>query len=863
MRRFPNPARLGFAAALVLGLAVAIPSAASANLDSGDGQWAPGRALIKFDAANMRSDGVAQDQITSEIGSFVRKSLKAKIVATLPLISNAYTIEFEGKVPGRLAHLAELDRQEHGKPWIVWEQPDYVAHLKPHAGPSDPAYWPNDPYFWPRTWANQNGCPGNQIAMGQVNLWPLYRDLRDPSGPWAANNPTPTSVRPALNYRQIAASSIDVLPVWDALGHKTQGRSGGNGQYWLPQDVQRSGIAIWDSGIANNPDVAGQVAAMVGVGKPNTETDPNTELNVAYGRGADFKALRDEFVKPSAAPPGGVKVASTPRAALFPLDDVTKDNSTPTGCDGHGTEVASVAGAAAANRQGIAGVGWNVPLVGIRPLRPWDDGQTRTVAEAQTLANHSARIEVYDDTLIDQFAVAKAFKIPVVNMSFGEQMFARRLVDAVRPNGKRELEDAVLVEHPAVVEALARGLADNETLGVASAGRGQYGTGNATGASLKPGAVDAAQAPCVLRPLLERGGLHVLLGEQKVAGSPGPVGRLVSFRVPGIDVRHLNLICVANARATTPALDPDSGSGNAAVDLAAPALNIPVATRPGGSQDPATWYRRDSGTSFAAAEVSGAAAVLREAAPGAPMNIIATALRRGARVNVETLRQVLYGQLDVACSALWLIQHAEPKWDLRITEAGLGASTQHCFQPSTKTETAVWTFSDSLFNKDAMFYAGGGRRRLRRFDTGYQLVRFLFSQLVNGSQEARDVQNARLLPDGVKWDRSELAFFPIEPGGFSHPVATPDRPIYDFNNVGSPDDARAVVCPAGTELIDINLRMKSFLPKAYVFASDDHNGPSGLFLNIAMVKPFLIGLVPDPIRVAVTYRCAVLPVGGG
>ena len=34
--------------------------------------------------------------------------------------------------------------------------------------------------------------------------------LRDPSGPWLANNPTPRDLRPALNYRQIAQERDDL-----------------------------------------------------------------------------------------------------------------------------------------------------------------------------------------------------------------------------------------------------------------------------------------------------------------------------------------------------------------------------------------------------------------------------------------------------------------------------------------------------------------------------------------------------------------------------------------------------------------------------------------------------------------------------
>ena len=125
-------------------------------------------------------------------------------------------------------------------------------------------------------------------------------------------------------------------------------------------------------------------------------------------------------------------------------------------------------------------------------------------------------------------------------------------------------------------------------------------------------------------------------------------------------------------------------------------------------------------------------------------------------------------------------------------------------------------------------------------------------------------QNARLLPEGVSWDKNKLAFFPIEKGGFRHPVAPPDRVVYDFNN--AIDEGRSVVCPTRHELLDINLRMKSFLPHGYVFASgDSFNSPSSLFLNVAMVKPspLLLDFVPDPIRVFVTYRCALTFVSGG
>jgi hypothetical protein len=840
----------------VLGTAITVVTltltATASALDDGGGQWAPGRALVKFDAANMEHDGVAKDQIATRIRAFVRNSLDAKIVATLPLIPDAYTIEFAGELSKGLDRLAEIDRDGHAKAWIAWEQPDYVAHLQPDAGPTDSAYWPDDPYFWPRTWNNPNACEGNQVAMGQANLWPLFRDLRDPSGPWAKYNPTPRDVRPALNYRQIAASSIDVLPVWDALGHHTHGRSGGDGQFWLPQDLRRSGIAIWDSGIANNPDVAGQVAAVIGVGRTRNAAD--TEVALVYGRGTDRVALRNGLVPPGDPLPAGVKLTTEPRASLFPLDDVTPNNSTPTGCDGHGTEVASVAGAAAANGEGIVGVGWNVPLVGVRPLRPWDNGVAHTVTAAQQLAAHSPPDEVFDDTVIDQLAVSKALKVPVINMSFGEQLFATRGVSALDRQGKKREVRTLLVAHPAVVEALANAFAGDATLGVASAGTGRYGSQGGTGATLSSGASDAAQAPCGLR-MLGASSPTVLSG---AVGGGTPSGTLRKFTVPGVNFNALNLICVASSRTTTPQLDPSSGWGEAAVDLAAPAVNVPVATRPGGSADPTTWYQRATGTSFAAAEVSGAAALLREVAPGADMSTIARALRLGARAQIGLLTKVRYGLLDVACSARWVIEHQKPAWNVKITTQALGDPAKECFKPSVGTFTSEWRFPESYFNPNVRFGLSAYRRR----SSGAKVVRDVLSDPAD-REGALTLQNTRLLPEGSNWPRSEIAFFPIAKNGFSKPVAPPDRTIYNFADVEGAL-SYPVTCPSGTELVNFELRMKSFLPKGYVYASPDSgDNPNRISLNVAMIKPFVLGLVPNPIRVAITMQCGVLASDGG
>jgi subtilisin family serine protease len=171
----------------------------------------------------------------------------------------------------------------------------------------------------------------------------------------------------------------------------------------------------------------------------------------------------------------------------------------PTGCDGHGTEVASVAAATAGNGEGIAGVGWNVPLIAIRPFAHYDiaKAEKRAPEFALTDARHRPVI-VTDATLVQQLAIVKALHVPVVNMSWGTQLFGR---GPRREIGGAEVQP-VIVSRPAVVEAMGRVLADGTALGVAAAGQNrQYGSGAPRTASLREGARDAVQAPCGLRLL--------------------------------------------------------------------------------------------------------------------------------------------------------------------------------------------------------------------------------------------------------------------------------------------------------------------------------------------------------------------------
>ena len=118
-----------------------------------------------------------------------------------------------------------------------------------------------------------------------------------------------------------------------------------------------------------------------------------------------------------------------------------------------------------------------------------------------------------------------------------------------------------------------------------------------------------------------------------------------------------------------------------------------------GIASPAIWVT--SGTSFAAPMVAGAAALLREAAPGAPMAEIARALRNGARRNSFLDGLVLYGSLDVACALSELHKRAKPDWRLvNLDDPNFAAATRDCHGKTRYVAETVQTRdADSLREK--------------------------------------------------------------------------------------------------------------------------------------------------------------------
>jgi subtilisin family serine protease len=842
--------------ALALALALTLPAlpASAAALDDGDPgpgeKWEPGRILVRF------ADGAGAAERER-----VTRAAHVRLGDDLPLVPNLYEVETGGRVETALEHLqAQSD--------VLYAQPDYVDDSQPTAGPSDAAYWPDDPYFWPALFPNPDGCRASRVLDG----WPFWRqggDLTAPGAVGADLSPHPAEQRfmrtPVGAYP--SHYSINVLPVWNLL--RARGRLADPGaKGWTASDLRRYGVAVDDTGISDHPDLRTQVAALLTVVTSREAGDsvPRDRVREVFRDNAGRDDL-DPLIDALHAAGDDKTLVQDAQRPLFALDDAGAlepdewnphdDDGNPLpprGCDGHGTGVASVAAARANNATGTAGVSHNVPVVGIRVGEPWDqpgvdyaraDKVREAIAAWRKWATGARRTDENDILTLE---LVKALRLPVLNMSYGRPSFAYRsdANDKVRP----------VIKRPAYAEALARVLTSGTTLGVAAAGNGaeRYGRGSrARGVDLSGTRVDKsgnlsgqpAYLPCGLK-LIPTMRMWTVKGDadrrDAVADKP--------FAAPGIDWSRLQLLCVAETVQKGRTLAESSGRGDTVVQIAAPGL-VTVAARPStlAAPDASGAYMREAGTSIAAPMVAGAAALLRRAAPGAPMDEIRRALERSARPSSDLRGLVKYGVLDVACALRTLNARKQPEWDtVDISPAADPDSHADFIRETGRCREQRSQFEEYGLTMSTARVFDSQEEEEQPFPTMQAFIDT--AKLEDGVGSPSLTWQGRLI--GRAWAGGR-AVFPIAPGVLK-PVAPPARRVYQAGLLN------AGCSRPGYRISGISLRFTNVIkPSGWVFPTDAQAPTKRIQLAVALAKPWYRSVLPSTMRIRADVRCDYFP----
>jgi hypothetical protein len=839
----------------LLGLAAAHgASAGKPQLDDGKAgpgmRWDPGMLLVRFRAGTEAKEREA-----------ILRGAGVDSVAQLPLVPGL----FEVRAPAGtrvMEKLAELDAQRE----VLYAQPDLITRNEPlAASPLEAGYWPNDPYFWPSKFSDPNQCQDGNF-VGQWDLWGT--NLSNSANPFHAFNPVPApnrAVAPGGLKLLGAWASVNVMPVWNLL-KSTQGgdgRLGDPGRHpFTSFDIERSGVAVQDTGLSDHEDIKGQVAAVFSTVN-STEEELINGVDVETTKDRLRQVYRDNPGRDDLTAIGNllqargkqqVQVQDNNRQ-LFAFDDagtLSAGHWSPTqgpqevpvlpwGCDGHGTYVGSLAGASANNGKGIAGIGYDIPLIGLRPGMPWDRENSPTATNQQVGAaktnwtiNWRLQARTTTETDIQALLIVEALDIPVLNMSYGSTLFAKK-DDA---NGNEH----PVVRDPAFVEALGRLLSKGKTLGVAAAGnhRQLYGTGpQAVGARLydsgapKPGAA----SPCGIK----------LVAALDAWVSAGDTATEAFSAARQVDWDRVNLLCVAATTSTQNQLADFSGSGPTIVEIAAPGQKVTGAYRPKATPPfNAAVYGHGSGTSYSSPLVAGAAALLREAAPGAPMQVIAEALRRGARPVPDLVDKVAYGQLDVACSLAWLRAAQERRradWGVidPAGDADFARATSLCGGKQPYKAQAKFSV-----NTRQLFDAANKKGNLQTLLLSKSLLRSedsnsmrwqdtLLRNMGSPSDDERLVFNVT---------RSALARVPVKPS------TRIGKTVYDGGHFPVGCSREGYLITRLSVFIDNFVR-----PRAFFYPTDAKAPGAEIDLGLAFEKPALSFALPGTITVKARVDC--------
>jgi hypothetical protein len=788
-------------------------TAAAASLDDGQPgpgmKYTPGVVLVRF------ADGTDGEQRAADA-----KNTGTTVENELPLVPELYALRIPA---GETVQQAEADLAKHRD--VVYAQPDLVER-------DTTDVLPNDPYFGPSAFANKGGCSGSS-KLGEWALWPRNQNLEPDNA----------------MYDQYW--SINVVPVWDALtaAGRPAGKTGqgADGAVWSTGDIHRSAVGVYDTGLSDNPDIAGQVAALF-----STVTLDHDPDNPATAKAFEAEVHRDDPNRPDLAEVkqavdvgAGRKVnvydANRP---LFALDDANvleadraDAGKLPSGCDGHGTGVASVAAADTNNGTGIAGVGYNVPIVGVRPGMPWDIAGT-TLASDDRLSQAVAdwKQNWRDDAIsttenqIDDLATFSAMHVPVVNASRGSKLFE----SGPSQNGKT----VPVVRNPAVDEAYARLFSNGRTLGVVAAGNSKenYGSGpRATGAHVlfDQNGGSAVEGPCGL-PLLRNRDLAVHEG--------------TGYRPWRLDIpwNKLLLLCVGATTSNGSGLASFSGYGTSAVNIAAPGEAITAASRPrqrrAGGVDPDS-YANQTGTSLSAPMIAGAAALLREAAPNAPMPVITAALLHGAQPVQALLNKVSYGQLDVACSLEWL-EHLQSRehvnWDLvgGLNSEEFATATAACARKASyRVETTLEVPTSRLYgdaNKSAT------------------ISELLADKHLDDSAKSRSLAWQRLILFNLGITR------PIQGRAIFRMGSTPRAEVPAGGGAVYDLGKASVVCARENfRLSGLTVKfLNAIRPIGWFYPTDAAPPQNGVELGVVAEKPWFSGFISSPLKLQVRGTCS-------
>ena len=289
------------------------------------------------------------------------------------------------------------------------------------------------------------------------------------------------------------------------------------------------------------------------------------------------------------------------------------------------------------------------------------------------------------------------------------------------------------------------------------------------------------------------------------------------------------------------------------MQLAAPGQGLTIDTRPAVS-DPLGEhaYRLGAGTSFAAPIVAGAAALLRVAAPGAPIDMIRRALEHGARMNFNLQNKVRYGSLDVACALRWLDARRRPDWKmLPLSEQadpnaypGFIAATSAC--GGRRPEIS----ESRLPVEKAKLYGGLAYGSLRA------VIASADHDYTDPDSVARRWQELLIASSGAAFTGGGTAF-PIG-RGFGRPLSASQLadtgPVYRAGGV-------TVGCPTeGYAITGLQVVLASVIrPPGWVFPTDSQKPTKHIELMVAFAKPWYSGFVDSRLVVRVRAICQYFP----